>query len=115
MLSCACCPLLIHKLLSLRCSAQRSDEGSLIHCTASSLPAASNDIKRAWGVQVALLQGLNEEAKAELQKGVREGGQHLNKLLKFLTVRNDLNGVRSGITLAGGSHDADLDGSVTSL
>ena len=64
--------------------------------------------------QVALLQGLNAEAKAELVKGVRDGGQHLNKLLKVLTVRSELNQERSGITLIGGAHDPDLDGNVTS-
>ena len=64
-------------------------------------------------VQVALFQGLDADAKAELSKGVRDGGQHLNKLLKVLTVRNELNHERSGITLLGGPHNSELDGQVT--
>ena len=70
-------------------------------------------IKLHGCLQVALFQGLDADARADLAKGVRDGGQHLNKLLKVLTVRSELNQERSGITLLGGPHNPELDGNVT--
>jgi len=66
-------------------------------------------------LQVVLLAGLDEDAVKELLKGVHHGGQHLHRLLKFLTVRtetdNDKGSVeRSGITAIGGAYNAELDG-----
>lgn len=61
-------------------------------------------------MQVALLCGLDEEAKKELIKGPAHGGEHLNKLLKFLSVRTEKGRERTGIALLGGAHDAKLDG-----
>ena len=68
--------------------------------------------------QVMLLQGLDEAASKEWTKGTHHGGQHLHHLLKFLTVRHEVDDMakgrtdRSGIMAAGGSYDPALDGAL---
>ena len=63
-----------------------------------------------------LLQGLTDIAAKEWKKGTHHGGQHLHQLLKFLTVRHEVDNAlkgkmeRSGIMAVGGAHDAALDG-----
>jgi hypothetical protein len=37
--------------------------------------------------QVMLLAGLDENAKKDVIKGPHHGGEHISKLLKFLTIR----------------------------
>ena len=67
-------------------------------------------------LQVMLLQGLTDTAAKEWKKGTHHGGQHLHQLLKFLTVRHEVDNAvkgrmeRSGIMAVGGAHDAALDG-----
>lgn len=62
------------------------------------------------------MQGLDEAARKEWAKGTHHGGQHLHHLLKFLTVRHEVDNLakgrtdRSGIMALGGSYDAALDG-----
>ena len=65
--------------------------------------------------QVMLSQGLDNAAAKEWSKGTHHGGQHLHQLLKFLTVRHEVDSSkghteRSGIMAIGGAHDAALDG-----
>ncbi len=66
--------------------------------------------------KVMLLQGLDEDARKEWTKGTHHGGQHLHHLLKFLTVRHEVENPakgrtdRSGIMAVGGSYDPALDG-----
>ena len=66
--------------------------------------------------QVVLLQGLDEAAAKECAKGTHHGGQHLHHLLKFLTLRHEVDNPakgraeRSGIMAVGGSYDPALDG-----
>jgi len=63
-----------------------------------------------------LLQGLDDAARKEWVKGTHHGGQHLHHLLKFLTVRHEVDNSakgrteRSGIMAVGGSYDPALDG-----
>ena len=63
-----------------------------------------------------LLQGLTDTAAKEWKKGAHHGGQHLHQLLKFLTIRHEVDNAvkgrmeRSGIMAVGGAHDAALDG-----
>lgn len=57
-----------------------------------------------------MLCGLDDTAKEDLQKGVSEGGSHIHKLLKFLTVRHEKDGTRSGINLLGGVVNPAIDG-----
>ena len=65
-----------------------------------------------------LLQGLDEAARKEWTKGTHHGGQHLHHLLKFLTVRHEVDNPakgrteRSGIMAVGGAYDPALDGSL---
>ena len=54
--------------------------------------------------------GLDEAAKKDLVKGPAQGGSHLHNLLKFLTVRSEKEGSRTGITLLGGPVDTAADG-----
>ena len=61
-------------------------------------------------LQVALLCGLDDNAKKALLKDPLEGGIHLHKLLKFLTVRSEEGEKRSGITLLGGTVSPLVDG-----
>ena len=67
-------------------------------------------------LQVVLLQGLDEAAAKECAKGTHHGGQHLHHLLKFLTLRHEVDNPakgraeRSGIMAVGGSYDPALDG-----
>lgn len=63
-----------------------------------------------WHLQVALVCGLDDAAKKDLMKGPSHGGSHLHNLLKFLTVRSEKDGSRTGITLLGGPVDAAADG-----
>lgn len=79
----------------------------------SACPPSGCIIADVGCMQVALFQGVDADAKAELAKGGREGGPHLNKLLKVLTVRSEVNHERSGITLLGGPHNPELDGQVS--
>jgi hypothetical protein len=58
------------------------------------------------------MSGLDDEAKKMLNKGVNHGGEHLSRLLKFLTVRAEKNKTKGGITLVGGAHDSKLDGNI---
>ena len=65
--------------------------------------------------QVVLASGLGEEAVADWRK---KGGAHLHQLLKFLTMRTEVDKKdgrveRSGITALGGPHDPALDGAIT--
>ncbi|KAK9801969.1 hypothetical protein WJX73_003604 [Symbiochloris irregularis] len=76
---------------------------------------AVNPGKTKYNARVAFIQGMDADGQAELAKGVLEGGQHLNKLLKILTVRSEINHERSGITLLGGAHNPDLDGQVSGM
>ena len=62
------------------------------------------------------MSGLGAEAAADWRK---KGGAHLHQLLKFLTVRTEVEKKdgrmdRSGITALGGPHDPVLDGAITS-
>lgn len=61
-------------------------------------------------LQVALLCGLDDTAKKAALNGPVEGGSHLHKLLKFLTVRSEVGDKRSGVTLLGGTVNPLVDG-----
>lgn len=71
-------------------------------------------------MQVALLAGLDEDGRKELDRGTHHGGQHLHQLLKFLTVRTEREAAgdkggaleRGAITAIGGPHDPALDGPI---
>ena len=71
---------------------------------------ACSNITKQCMLQVALLCGLNDDAKKSLLKGPAQGGAHLHKLLKFLTVRSEIGDKRSGITLLGGTVNPLVDG-----
>lgn len=62
---------------------------------------------------MALTTGLDEDAKKAVLRGVSHGGEHLSKALKFVTVRKEHKGVKSGLTLIGGPHDPKLDGAIS--
>ena len=63
-------------------------------------------------VQVALLSGLDTDGQKKLNNS-KDTDNHLNKLLRLLTVRTESGRDRSGIALVGGPHDSKLDGSAT--
>lgn len=63
-------------------------------------------------LQVALISGLDSDGLKKLNSGPG-GSQHLNKLLRVLTVRTESGKERSGIMLVGGPHDPKVDGSAT--
>lgn len=63
-------------------------------------------------LQVALVSGLDSDGLKKLNSS-SEGSQHINKLLRVLTVRTEAGKEKSGIMLVGGPHDPKVDGSAT--
>jgi hypothetical protein len=60
---------------------------------------------------VLLTNGLDEAAVKALHDGPgRHGGDHLHKLLKFVTLRTEKGASRSGIQAPGGPVDPAVDG-----
>lgn len=83
----------------------------LLYCC--KLPLKLKDACHTFcGLQVALVCGLDDAAKKDLLRGLAHGGAHLNKLLKFVTVRREKGSKRSGITLLGGPVDPAVDDGV---
>lgn len=62
-------------------------------------------------MQVLLTNGLDEAAVKALHDGPgKHGGDHLHKLLKFVTLRTEKGPSRSGIQAPGGPVDPAVDG-----
>ena len=57
----------------------------------------------------------DDSARAARLAGPAAGGQHLHKLLKFVTVRCEVGRVKSGIAMLGGPVDPAVDGDVATL
>lgn len=58
------------------------------------------------------MSGLDSDGLKKLNSSP-EGAQHINKLLRVLTVRTESGKERSGIMLIGGPHDSKVDGAAT--
>ena len=58
------------------------------------------------------MSGLDSDGLKKLNSS-SEGSQHINKLLRVLTVRTEAGKEKSGIMLVGGPHDPKIDGSAT--
>ncbi len=61
-------------------------------------------------MQVLLTSGLDEEAVKALRAGAGHGGDHLHRLLKFVTLRTEKAHARSGIQAPGGPVELSVDG-----
>ncbi len=80
----------------------------LLSCSSGAICVAKTPARVG---QVLLCAGLDAAAQKALTEGTSNGGgDHLHKLLKFLTVRAERGGKREGIKCLGGPVDPAVDG-----